>query len=137
QARDLAAHRRLAQHVACQAETAVVPVRPAAHRAAVAQTDRARIPRQRLQLELRRPLLLVRRTRIRDDPLQLRTLRGVALYRLQTLGVAHQHRFLRHDKSSYDRSGKLNAASSARPASSFSAVVVIAISMPLRASIWS
>src|SRR5690606_8581892 len=68
---DLAAHRRLAQLVARQAEAPVVPVRPAADRTTVAQPNGARVARQRLQLRLRRQLLLVRRARIIDDALEL------------------------------------------------------------------
>src|SRR5690606_26794479 len=57
-----------------------------------------RVARQRLQLRLRRQLLLVRRARIIDDALELRTLSGVALHRLPAPLVANQYRFLRHDK---------------------------------------
>src|SRR5690606_2812418 len=52
EARNFAAHRRLAQLVASEAELAVVAARPSGDLATVAQADLARIARQGLQLRL-------------------------------------------------------------------------------------
>src|SRR5690554_4942292 len=59
-ARDLAAHRDLAQLVARQPELAEIAARAARERAAVTQTHRARIARQLLQLLARLLLRVVR-----------------------------------------------------------------------------
>src|SRR5690606_6615793 len=104
---------------------------------ATAQPHRARIAGHLLQAHLRGQLLLVRRAWIAEDLLQLIAPRRIALHGLHALFLPQDHGFLSHRKTParYARSGKLNASSSARPASSLSAVVVIAMSIPRTASI--
>src|SRR5512137_1172978 len=79
QARDVAAHRGLADLGPRQAELAERAAWTAGEVAAVAQPDRARVARQRLQALHRVHALLHRARLVVDDGLQLGTLRGVLL----------------------------------------------------------
>src|SRR5688500_19278500 len=82
QARHVAAHRRLAQLHAAEAELAVVAARAARDRAAAAGAARARVARQLLQRLDRRHAVLLRGLRVADLLLDRRALRGVLLHRL-------------------------------------------------------
>src|SRR5688572_3976577 len=95
-ARNLAAHRRLAQLRARQTELAIVAVRPPRQRAAVAQPDRIRVARQRLQFLLRLELVLIGRPGVPNELLELGAPFGVTLDSLLAVALTHQHGFLGH-----------------------------------------
>src|SRR5690606_6431428 len=138
---DLAAIGHFADLGACQAELAVHAARTTRHLAAVAAARGARIPRLLLQLHLRFGARFVGGTRIADQLLELRTLRGVLLHGARAALLAFDHACLGHALESscarYLRNGKLKASSSARPCSLVVAVVVMVMSMPRSWSIWS
>src|SRR5690606_10626113 len=144
--RNFAAHGRFAQLGTTQSALAVVTARPSRDLAAVAQADLARVARQRLQRRNGSLALRLAGGRLADDFFQACALRCVALHQLRSLDLAIDHRCLGHTfalsplrrfSSVYLRNGKLKASSSARPALSSFAVVVIVMSMPRIASIWS
>src|SRR5688572_31940381 len=96
QSRHVAAHRRLAQLDAAEAELAVVAARAARDRAAAAGAARARVARQLLQRLDRGHAVLLRGLRVADRFLDLRALGGVLLNRLGAALLALDHAGLSH-----------------------------------------
>src|SRR5512134_2986193 len=82
QARHVAAHRRLAQLDAPEAELAVVAARAPGDRAAAALARRARVARQLLQRLDRGHAVLLRALRVADLLLELRAFGRVLLHHL-------------------------------------------------------
>src|SRR5262245_58298790 len=100
EARDLAAHRGLAELRATQPELAVVTARAARDCATIAQPDRVRILRQRLQLLLRGRAFLFRGLRVADELLERGAFSREALHGALTARVLLEHRLLCHRISS-------------------------------------
>src|SRR5690606_2301592 len=90
-ARHIAAHGRLAQLVAAQAELRVDGARAPGHRAAGGLAGRGRVARQLLQLDHRIHLLVVAGRLAGDDLLELLALAGVLGRQLLALGLAVDH----------------------------------------------
>src|SRR5512134_1581761 len=95
-ARDLAAHRGLAELRARQTKLAVEAVRPPRQRTAIAKANRVRVARQLLQLLLRLELVVFRDLRVTNQLFELGALRGVTFHCLLAMALTHEHRFLGH-----------------------------------------
>src|SRR5215472_9691378 len=96
EARNLAAHRDLADLLTREAELAVHAARAARDIAAVAQARGARVPRHRLQPRLGSRALLRRRLGITDRFLELRAPQSVPLHDPRASLLALDHVRLRH-----------------------------------------
>src|SRR5688500_14878908 len=96
QSRHVAAHRRLAQLDAAEAELAVIAARAPGDRAAAAGAARARVARQLLQRLDRGHPVLLRGLRVADLLLDPGALRGVLLHRFRPALLALDHAGLRH-----------------------------------------
>src|SRR5262245_12793220 len=95
-ARNVAAHRSLAEFLSRQAEFAIDAMRTARQRAAVAQANGVSVARQLLELLLRLELALVGRPRVPNELLELGACLGVTLDRFLAVALTHQHGFLCH-----------------------------------------
>src|SRR5262245_3944128 len=143
---DHALARQLAQHVAAQAQLAVVAARATRELAAVAHARGRRIARQSRELQVRREALLGRLFEVGGEGLELLALGRVLRHQLLAPVVLVDRTLLGHailqgpaaiGPEPQVRNGKLKPRSSARASSSLPAVVHTITSMPQISSTWS
>src|SRR5688572_26540030 len=134
---DLAAHRDLADLVACEPELAERAAGTARDRAAVAQAHGRGVAGQRLQLRARGVHRLLGRLGVADDREQLFAALGVLLHHGFALRLAVDDGKLGHYAALSVLNGNLKAARRARASSSDFAVVVMEMFIPRSASILS
>src|SRR5215831_16029044 len=138
-ARNLAAHRYVAQLVAAQAELAEHASRPPSQLAAIAQSRGAGIARQLLQLATGRPAIVIGKLGVGDDREQLGAPLRTFLDDQPALLVAVDDSRLGHNVLGCAQflNGNLKADRSAFASASVFAVVAIVMFMPRIASILS